>query len=142
MSFNTLGQTCGEVDCAEEPSVSLQLELTAVTVDCPDPRVLAVFYQRATGWEPHPDSNAEFAALRRPDGLVVGFQRVDEYQAPRWPDPGAPQQFHLDFAVDDLEEAEAMLLGLGAHKPVEQPGGERWRVLVDPAGHPFCLTGN
>ncbi|USY17364.1 hypothetical protein NE857_18635 [Nocardiopsis exhalans] len=35
-----------------------------------------------------------------------------------------------------------MLLGLGAHKPEEQPGGDRWRVLVDPAGHPFCLTGN
>ncbi len=31
-----------------------------------------------------------------------------------------------------------MQLGLGAHKP----GGDRWRVLVDPAGHPFCLTGN
>jgi hypothetical protein len=21
-----------------------------------------------------------------------------------------------------------------------QPGPERWRAMVDPAGHPFCLT--
>ncbi|MGH3861423.1 hypothetical protein [Actinokineospora sp.] len=25
-------------------------------------------------------------------------------------------------------------------KPKDQPGGHRWRVLADPAGHPFCLT--
>ncbi|UAL71172.1 hypothetical protein K7396_00775 [Streptomyces angustmyceticus] len=51
-----------------------------------------------------------------------------------------PQQAHLDFAVDDLDEAEALLLGLGAVKPEHQPGGDRWRVFLDPAGHPFCLT--
>lgn len=53
-----------------------------------------------------------------------------------------PQQLHLDFAVDDLDEAEARLLKLGAAKPDFQPGGGQWRVLTDPAGHPFCLTRN
>ncbi|MGW4825902.1 VOC family protein, partial [Streptomyces sp. NPDC004227] len=61
-------------------------------------------------------------------------------QAPHWPDQTVPQQFHLDFEVDDLDEAEALLLALGAAKPEYQPGGDRWRVLTDPAGHPFCLT--
>ncbi len=28
----------------------------------------------------------------------------------------------------------------GATKPEYQPGADRWRVLTDPAGHPFCLT--
>jgi hypothetical protein len=45
-----------------------------------------------------------------------------------------PQQFHLDFAVDDLDEAEALLLKLGAAKPDFQPGGDQWRILTDRAG--------
>ncbi|MEU7552843.1 VOC family protein [Streptomyces sp. NPDC044571] len=78
--------------------------------------------------------------LTREDGLFIGFQRVDDHQPPRWPGQGAPQQAHLDFAVDDLDGAEAVLLEWGATKPAHQPGGEKWRVLLDPAGHPFCLT--
>ncbi|MEJ8654458.1 VOC family protein [Streptomyces sp. MS1.AVA.3] len=116
------------------------MKLTAITLDCPDPQALAAFYREATGHALAPGSNADFAGLVREDGLVIGFQRVDDYQAPRWPDQAAPQQFHLDFAVDDLDEAEALLLKWGAVKPEYQPGGDRWRVFTDPAGHPFCLT--
>jgi hypothetical protein len=47
---------------------------------------------------------------------------------------------HLDFAVaDDLDAAEARAIELGATKVGEQPNPDRWRVLIDPAGHPFCL---
>ena len=53
-----------------------------------------------------------------------------------------PQQLHLDFAVDDLDQAEALILELGAAKPQFQPDDDRWRVFTDPAGHPFCLTRN
>ncbi|MFE2519693.1 VOC family protein [Streptomyces mirabilis] len=116
-----------------------QMKLTAITLDCADPETLAAFYQQATGLELHPRSNGDFAGVTREDGLAIGFQRVDDYQAPRWPDQAAPQQSHLDFAVDDLDEAEALLLQLGATKPEYQPGGDRWRVFADPAGHPFCL---
>ncbi|MFJ3794517.1 VOC family protein [Kitasatospora sp. NPDC090091] len=119
----------------------LQMKLTAITLDCADPEELAAFYREATGFEPHPKSDGDFAGLTRADGLFIGFQRVDDYRAPRWPDRTAPQQVHLDFAVADLDEAEALLLELGAVKPAFQPGGDRWRVLLDPAGHPFCLTG-
>ncbi|GGX59120.1 VOC family protein [Streptomyces minutiscleroticus] len=118
----------------------LQMTLRAVTLDCPDPPALMTFYQQATGLEPHPESDAGFAALQYGDGLFIGFQRVDDYRAPRWPEQTVPQQFHFDFAVDDLDEAEARLLELGASKPDHQPDEGRWRVLVDPAGHPFCLT--
>jgi len=72
--------------------------------------------------------------------LFLGFQRVEGYRAPRWPDQTVPQQIHLDFKVDDLDRAEAELLGLGAIKPWHQPTGDKRRVLIDPAGHPFCLT--
>ncbi|MYR14803.1 VOC family protein [Streptomyces sp. SID724] len=117
-----------------------QMKLSAITLDCSAPLALAAFYQQATGLEPHPNSDADFAGLNHENGLFIGFQRVDDYQAPHWPDQTIPQQFHLDFDVDDLDEAEAWLLDLGASKPKYQPNEDRWRVLIDPAGHPFCLT--
>ncbi|MFC8669732.1 VOC family protein [Streptomyces sp. NPDC057199] len=116
------------------------MKLSAITIDCPDPLALAAFYQQATGLTPHPKSDADFAALTCENGLSIGFQRVDNHQAPRWPDQTVPQQLHLDFTVDDLDEAEARLLKLGAGKPAHQPNESSWRVLTDPAGHPFCVT--
>ncbi|MBB5932221.1 catechol 2,3-dioxygenase-like lactoylglutathione lyase family enzyme [Streptomyces echinatus] len=118
----------------------MRMNLIAITLDCPDPPALAAFYQQATGLEPHPRSDAEFAGLNREDGLFLGFQRVDDYRAPSWPGQTVPQQLHLCFQVEDLDEAEARLLELGAGKPDHQPNGDNARVLTDPAGHPFCLT--
>jgi catechol 2,3-dioxygenase-like lactoylglutathione lyase family enzyme len=116
------------------------MKLSAITLDCPDPLALAAFYEKATGLAPHPRSDADFAGLQGEDAPFIGFQRVDDYRAPSWPDQEVPQQLHLCFAVDDLEEAEARLLGLGAGKPGQQPHEDRWRVLTDPAGHPFCVV--
>ncbi|OUD01667.1 VOC family protein, partial [Streptomyces swartbergensis] len=121
--------------------MSVQMRLSAITLDCPDPLALAAFYQAATGLEPHPRSNAEFASLGGGDdgdGLSIGFQRVDGYRAPSWPGQDVPQQLHCCFRVADLEEAETRLLALGAGRPEQQPNESRWRVLTDPAGHPFC----
>jgi len=124
--------------------MTLKMKLTAITLDCPDPKALAAFYQQATGLELHSGSGDDFAGLTRQDGLFLGFQRADGYQAPNWPSQSMPQQPHLDFAVDDLDEAEAeaLILELDAAKPDFQPGGDQWRVFSDPAGHPFCLTRN
>lgn len=121
--------------------MSLRMKLTAITLDCPDPLALMAFYQQATGYEPHPTSDSDFAGVTGAGGLFIGFQRVDDYRAPRWPEQTVPQQFHFDFAVPDLAEAEARLLELGAGKPEHQPGETKhWRVLTDSAGHPFCLV--
>ncbi|MFF0738767.1 VOC family protein, partial [Streptomyces chartreusis] len=79
------------------------MKLTAITLDCPDPEALAPFYRQATGLEVHPKSNSDFAGLDGDDGLLIGFQRVDDYRAPCWPDQAVAQQLHLDFAVDDLK---------------------------------------
>ncbi|WP_033312325.1 VOC family protein [Streptomyces iakyrus] len=118
----------------------LQMTLSAITLDCADPLALAAFYQQATGLEPHPKSNADFAALGGEGGLILGFQRVDGYRAPSWPDQDVPQQLHCCFDVPDLDEAEARLVKLGAVRPEHQPNPDRWRVLTDPAGHPFCIV--
>ncbi|MCM2393829.1 VOC family protein [Streptomyces albipurpureus] len=116
------------------------MKLIAINLDCPDPLALASFYQQATGLEPHPKSDADFAGLHGDDGLFIGFQRVGDYRAPSWPDQTVPQQLHVCFQVEDLDEAEARVLELGASKPQHQPDKDKWRVLIDPAGHPFCLV--
>jgi hypothetical protein len=45
---------------------------------------------------------------------------------------------HLDLEVDDLESAVAHALASGA-RLAEHQRQPRARVLLDPAGHPFCL---
>ncbi|MEU9226171.1 VOC family protein [Streptomyces massasporeus] len=116
------------------------MKLSAITLDCPDPLALAAFYQQATGIGLHPKSNAGFASLDGAGGLSLGFQRVDDHRAPTWPDQAVAQQLHCCFRVVDLDEAEARLLELGAGRPDPQPNEHRWRVLTDPAGHPFCIV--
>lgn len=113
--------------------------LRGVTLDCADPRTLANFYGALTGMR-ELFSTDEFVALTNDSGCDLGFQRVDGYRAPQWPGQDVPQQFHLDFRADDLDATEELALELGAAKPDHQPGDGRWRVLLDPAGHPFCLT--
>src|SRR6266496_5175205 len=113
--------------------------LRGVTLDCADPQTLAGFYGALTGMR-ELFSTGEFVALTDDSGCDLGFQRVDGYRAPQWPGQDVPQQFHLDLRADDLDAMEELALELGAAKPDHQPGDGRWRVLLDPAGHPFCLT--
>ena len=45
---------------------------------------------------------------------------------------------HLDIKVDDLDAATAYAQRVGAVLAHHQPQDDV-RVLLDPAGHPFCL---
>ena len=110
--------------------------LIMVNIDCAEPPVLATFYSEILGWDVT-HSQAEYAMVS--DGTSsIGFGQIESYEAPTWPEGPAPKQFHLDFYVDDLADAESRALKLGATKPDFQPGGDRYTVLLDPAGHPFC----
>lgn len=110
--------------------------LAMVTIDCPDPRAEAAFWSAVLGYGvAHAED--EYAMLTGPDH-AIGFGAVDQLEPVTWPDAGA-KQFHFDLAVDDLEAAAAACVALGATRPDEQPG-DGWIVLLDPAGHPFCLT--
>lgn len=67
--------------------------------------------------------------------------RVEHYRPPTWPDPDVPKQIHLDLAAgEEFDDAQARAVALGAQPATEQPDPDRWRVLLDPAGHPFCIT--
>lgn len=120
-------------------------DLQCVVLDCSDPAELAGFYHSLLGGTvDRPDRrwalSEAWATLHTASGLVLAFQRVPEYQAPLWPDPGRPQQFHLDLGVADLDRAEEQVLAQGAKLLDDGVGGRCWRVYADPAGHPFCLV--
>jgi hypothetical protein len=70
----------------------------------------------------------------------LAVQTNPSYVPPVWPAPEGAQQMmlHLDFEVSDLAAAVAHALQLGATLPDFQPQDDV-RVLLDPAGHPFCL---
>jgi hypothetical protein len=121
--------------------VSVASKLIATTIDCPEPRKLAAFYQALTGWETTFEDEEYAAVAPKGDRYPgIGFQRVEPYTAPSWPDQAHPQQLHLDFYADaDLDTAEAAPFVLGPPSPDPHPRPDRWRVMLDPAGHPFCL---
>lgn len=84
-------------------------------------------------------SSDQFVAVKT-DRLWLSTVKIDDYQAPTWPEGDQPKQIHLDLAVDNLAAAEAEALRLGAVRPDFQPAPDRYVVFLDPAGHPFCLT--
>ena len=108
----------------------------SVVLDCPDAEQLARFYGALLDWEV--TVSPGWAEARADYGQCLCFQQVDGYAPPAWPGQDHPQQLHLDVVVDDLDEAERETLALGATRADHQPG-TRFRVLLDPAGHPFCL---
>ncbi|MGP4028774.1 VOC family protein [Actinomadura sp. 3N407] len=111
-------------------------EPTAIIFDCADPKALAEFYRKATGWDvTHGDDDSAYLG----NGPVqLAFQRVPGYRRPGWPDAG--KHAHLDFKVADVEAATGELVALGASRPEFQPGEGEWTVLADPEGHPFCIA--
>lgn len=114
------------------------------TIDCKDPYELAKFYAALLKWE-IVFSNEIYTCVGAPKMLQgmypsITFQQNPTYQPPVWPDKPEEQHqmAHLDFAVNDLEQAVQHAISCGATVATEQFSDD-WKVLIDPAGHPFCL---
>ncbi len=114
------------------------LRCVAVSLDCGEPIALAEFYVALLGGEVLWTSSGS-TGVRVP-GLTLVCQQVEDYRPPRW--PGA-SIVHLDLSAGPSAHATATAVeravGLGASKAEPQPDGD-WTVLLDPAGHPFCIT--
>ncbi|WP_188664942.1 VOC family protein [Tersicoccus solisilvae] len=115
------------------------LDLAGVVLDSDDPSALADFYHRLLGW-PYGTREPEWVTLRAPAGAGLSFQYEARYRPPVWPaGAGDPAMMvHLDLAVRELAPAVAHAVAVGARLATFQPQ-EDVRVLLDPAGHPFCL---
>ncbi|MBS41629.1 MAG: glyoxalase [Nocardioides sp.] len=111
--------------------------IAMTTLDCAEVAPEADFWAAMLGWEVV--ASTDDYAMLVGAGQRLGFGRVEGYRPPSWPDEGGGKQFHLDLAVDDLDAAAEHATTLGARLVDPQPG-DTWRVLLDPAGHPFCLT--
>jgi catechol 2,3-dioxygenase-like lactoylglutathione lyase family enzyme len=114
-------------------------QLWSVTLDCADPEKLAAFWADMLGGKVAYTSD-NFVGVELGTGTWIGAYRIPDYRPPSWPEGAPPKQFHLDITVDDLDTAEAEAIALGATLADAQPEPDRWRVLLDPAGHPFCVT--
>ena len=111
----------------------MPLKLDSIAIDCPNAAELSGFYGQLL------DLPVEFDAVRLPDrDLEIWFQEVDDYLPPTWPTQERGQQAHLDLGVNDVAAGVARAESLGATRAKFQPG-DSWTVMLDPAGHPFCL---
>jgi catechol 2,3-dioxygenase-like lactoylglutathione lyase family enzyme len=125
-------------------------------LDCADPRATAEFYRQMFGLqyrpgdEPppagEPDENGQdWLVLLRPDGgRSLAFGKADDVAETTWPEPGVPQQMHLDTYVESVEELARQherALALGARLRFDRTDDpdEPLRVYADPAGHLFCV---
>lgn len=109
-------------------------------IEAPDPAVLARFYSDLLGW-PVGHEEPGTTILAAPEGSIfVVFQQATDYQVPVWPPVEGHQRpmMHFDFQVGDLDSAVAEAVALGATVATHQ-AQDHVRVLLDPAGHPFCL---
>ena len=115
-------------------------EWVGTVLSARDPVALARFYSALLGWE---------IARESPDWVTIGMPGTTHYLAfaidehhepPAWPSrPDEPtMQLHLDLGVADVEAAVSDALALGATLASYQPQDDV-RVMLDPAGHPFCL---
>ena len=108
--------------------------------DCKNADKLADFYAALLGWEKILSGNG-WAGLRSPQGWILAFQEIEEYTPPVWPwEEGKQQQMaHIDFLVDDLAGTVEHAIACGAQKADVQYF-ETVTVMLDPEGHPFCLS--
>lgn len=128
--------------------------LMHTALDATDVRGLAEFYRELLdlryrpGDEPPgdgaPDDRDWLVLVDGAGERVLAFQQVRTLARPTWPSEEVPKQMHLDFRVPDAEALErhrrrAEELGAALLLDRTADEAEPLYVLVDPAGHPFCL---
>jgi predicted enzyme related to lactoylglutathione lyase len=112
----------------------MSIRMGGVTIDCADPRKLAVFWTEAVGGEITEDYDGEFVFISTGEGRpYVGLQRVPEQR-------GGKNRAHIDFSAADRKAEVERLVGLGATVVGEYSvPGLTWTVLQDPEGNEFCV---
>jgi hypothetical protein len=118
------------------PEAGSPVEWVALTIDCPDEGTqdqLRRFYADALGGE-------VFNGCVRARGILLIFRPLPDYRPPAWPSAEVPQQVHFEWVVSDVAAAVEQMSRLGARLAEWQIEADPdLRVMLDPAGHPFCL---
>lgn len=109
-----------------------------VTLDCHDHAALAAFWAEMLGGEVM--FTYDTSTVVRTPWMWLSTMEIPDYRPPTWPSNEVPKQIHLNLAVDDVNAAVDEALSLGARSAAFKPFPSSFRVMLDPAGHPFCLT--
>ena len=124
---------------------SPRMNVPSPVLGAPEPQLLGAFYAKLLNWNVV-ENEADWVAIEAPDGSCrstrhgMAFQREQHWVQPVWPAVPGEQQMtmHLAINVDNLETSLAWAPELGATLAEYQPQ-EQNRVMLDPAGNPFCL---
>jgi hypothetical protein len=111
-----------------------------IYLEAPDPHALLAFWSAILD-RPISREDESGGVLDFLEGVAyLAVQKAEVYEPPVWPpEPGRQgMQLHLDVEVSDLEVAVEHAVELGATVAEFQPQDDV-RVMLDPAGHPFCL---
>lgn len=117
------------------------MKLGAIVLDSDDSESLSDFYSKLLGWLNHRVDDEWIIVAKDRDALpALVFQQIDSYTRPVWPTEKDRQQqmLHLDFYTSDVENSVKHAISCGAVLS-EVQYDKHWRVLFDPAGHPFCI---
>jgi catechol 2,3-dioxygenase-like lactoylglutathione lyase family enzyme len=136
----------------DDAAARLAIRWGGVCLDCADAEEMARFYGTVFGWQVTAQDAPEdrrggsgWISMSGPESVpTVSFQAEDWYEPPTWPEvPDATtKMMHFEVAVDDLNAAVTLVVQAGGRVAPHQPpdrDAARLRVMLDPAGHPFCL---
>ncbi|SEG84292.1 hypothetical protein SAMN05216223_11544 [Actinacidiphila yanglinensis] len=113
--------------------------LSSVIIDAADIEPEGAFWHQLLGGSIHRTPTHHF--IQAPGLPVIVVQSAPTQIAPNWPE-GTSQQMHLDFAVEDLADADRTATAAGAVRlrpTTDVTAKTGSRVYASPAGHPFCL---
>ena len=114
-----------------------RVSLSEIVLDSADAHALAAFYQRLLGGSFGKDE-ADWVTLQPADGgMVMAFATEAAFIPPVWPSDPSEQQMmiHLDFEVDDLDEAIEHAVAAGATLASHQPQGLVGSCSIPPVTH-------
>jgi catechol 2,3-dioxygenase-like lactoylglutathione lyase family enzyme len=116
------------------------MRVSATVLGAPDPQALGAFYARLLGWTVVENEPTWVMVRPLEGGTGLSFQYEKGYVPPVWPTAPSEQQMmlHLDIAVEDHNEGVTWAVDAGATVAAYQPQDDVC-VMLDPAGHPFCL---
>lgn len=128
-----------------DPSATASITWTTITLDCSDAEALGAFYSQLFDWDVTARDGAGWVQLRNPaGGIGLNLQAEVAYEPPVWPERPHHQakMMHFEVLVDDLDAAVELVVRSGGSQAAHQPHDREQasiRIMLDPAGHPFCL---
>jgi predicted enzyme related to lactoylglutathione lyase len=124
---------------------AVAFDWNAVCIDCApgDYADMIALYRDMFGMEVSAREE-RWASISSEGRMAVLIQVQNWYVPPVWPEdlPAQTKMMHFEVHVNDVQAAVTRAVSFGAREATWQPPDRDpnlLRVMLDPAGHPFCL---